>query len=150
MNAEMMASRIAGTAPIDHRAGGLWLRVEDLDVHAMARVMREEDMRFVTLTVVRSVEGSLTVMYHWDIDGELLTVSTPVVQTAVSIADIWPAADWIERETRDYYAVEFAGRECTPPLMLRDGDEAGLFLRTESAGRGADPAYTDKTGEVDR
>lgn len=150
MNAEMMASMIAGTAPISRRGGGLWLRADDLDVRRMARVMRDEDMRFITLTVVQADDDSLIVMYHWDIGGELLTVSTAVTQPAVSIADIWPAADWIERETRDYYAVEFSGRKDTAPLMLRDGDTPGLFVRTSQAGRSADPAYTDKTGEVDR
>ena len=39
------------------------------------------------------------------------------------VADLLPPADWVEREVRDYYALEFLGRDDTPALMLREGDE---------------------------
>jgi hypothetical protein len=59
-----------------------------------------------------------------------------------SLVAICPAADWVEREVRDYYGLEFAGRDVTPPLMLREGDERALFVRTQALGRDADPADT--------
>jgi len=43
---------------------------------------------------------------------------------------------------RDYYGLEFMGRDDTPPLMLREGDERALFVRTQALGRDADPADT--------
>ena len=52
-----------------------------------------------------------------------------------TIADIYPGADWAERETRDYFAVEFEGRESTAPLMLRDTDSPGILLETNGAAR---------------
>ena len=52
-----------------------------------------------------------------------------------TIADIYPGADWAERETRDYFAVEFEGRDSTPPLMLRDTDRPGILLETNGAVR---------------
>jgi NADH:ubiquinone oxidoreductase subunit C len=73
-----------------------------------------------------------------------------VKDSAKSIIELWPAADWVERETRDYFDLAFEGREETPPLMLRAGDQRGLFKRTAPVGRGADPAYTAKTGEEAR
>jgi Ni,Fe-hydrogenase III large subunit len=59
-----------------------------------------------------------------------------------SIAAVCPAADWVEREVRDYYGLDFMGRDDTPPLMLREGDERALFVRTQALGRDADPADT--------
>jgi NADH:ubiquinone oxidoreductase subunit C len=53
-----------------------------------------------------------------------------------SIAGIWPAADWIERDIHDYYGIRFSGRETLTPLILRNGDPPGLFYwngtKTES------------------
>jgi NADH:ubiquinone oxidoreductase subunit C len=48
-----------------------------------------------------------------------------------SIVDIYPGADWAEREAREYYAVTFEGRVSTPPLMLREGDAVGILLGPE-------------------
>ena len=50
---------------------------------------------------------------------------------APSIVDIYPGADWAEREAREYYAVTFKGRDSTPPLMLREGDAVGILLGPE-------------------
>jgi NADH:ubiquinone oxidoreductase subunit C len=50
-----------------------------------------------------------------------------------SITDLCPAADWVERETREYFAVEFTGRETTKPLMTRAGDPIGINLHKEVA-----------------
>jgi NADH:ubiquinone oxidoreductase subunit C len=52
-----------------------------------------------------------------------------------TIADIYPGADWAERETRDYFAVKFEGRDSTPPLMLRDTDRPGILLETNGGVR---------------
>ena len=62
-----------------------------------------------------------------------------------TISDVLPAADWVEREIRDYYGIEFDGRAATPPLMLREGDVPGLFSRTSDLGTQIDPAETSRT-----
>lgn len=70
-----------------------------------------------------------------------MNIATTVPEArAESIADIWPAADWAEREARDHYALEFAGRDGSPALMLRGEDEPGLFTRTQELRRDVDPA----------
>jgi Ni,Fe-hydrogenase III component G len=75
------------------------------------------------------------------LDGSLLTIATLVPGArAETVCDIWPAADWAEREARDYYALDFAGRADVPPLMLRPEDDPGLFSRTSELGRHEDPA----------
>jgi len=139
-----------------HR-GGLWLEVPDLDVRSMATFMRENEVRLITMTVRPEPSGGYRFMYHWDSDGSLMTVVTIVTGGKIaSIADILPAADWVEREIRDYYAVEFEGREGMKSLMLLEGDEPGLFSRTAGLGHDIDPADAarmqegETTKEVDR
>ena len=50
-----------------------------------------------------------------------------------SITEIYPGADWAEREARDCFAVTFSERADTPPLMLRDGDTPGILLHSEGS-----------------
>jgi NADH:ubiquinone oxidoreductase subunit C len=51
-------------------------------------------------------------------------------KTTESIYDLCEAADWIEREVRDGWAVEFRGREMEP-LLLRKADTPGVNLRKD-------------------
>jgi len=129
------------TAAWEAHGDGRWVEAPDLDVRAMARLLRSVEARWVTLTVSPAPGGGFRLLYHWDLAGRLLNIATSVPEArAESIADIWPAADWAEREARDYYALEFAGREELPALMLRPEDEPGLFSRTRELGHDADPA----------
>jgi NADH-quinone oxidoreductase subunit C len=140
MDAKAIAEKLGKATSHEQRHDGLWLTIPDLDVRAMAQLMIDNESRFVTMTALLD-GGGLRFIYHWDVDGALLNVSMPIVNNvAMSIADILPAADWIEREARDYYAVTFEGRSETPPLMLLDDDEPGLFSRTADTCRDADPA----------
>jgi Ni,Fe-hydrogenase III component G len=140
MDAKAIAEKLGKATSHEQRHDGLWLTIPDIDVRAMAQLMIDNECRFVTMTALPDGDG-LRFIYHWDVEGALLNVSVPLVNNvAMSIADILPAADWIEREARDYYAVEFEGRSETPPLMLRDDDEPGLFSRTDDICRDADPA----------
>jgi NADH:ubiquinone oxidoreductase subunit C len=142
MNADVIAERLGAPDVPQRRSDGDWLVVPDLDVRAMAELLLGNESRFVTFTVIPEGER-FRFVYHWDLDGVLLNITTHVDGlAATSIADILPAADWVEREARDYYALDFAGRSETPTLMLQDGDEPGLFSRTAKLGRDADPADT--------
>ena len=143
MNAEAIAQLLGSDAVIERRRDGYWVTTPDLDVHRMAELMLENGIRLITLTAMPDASEGLRVMYHWDVDDALLTVSTTVTDGCIpTISDILPAADWVEREIRDYYALEFGGRADTPTLMLQDGDEPGLFSRTCKLGKDTDPAET--------
>jgi len=143
MTPETIAENLGVQTPPEHRADGDWVEVPDLDVRAMTRLMVGEEHRLVTFTVVPH-DGRLRFIYHWDLDGVLLNISTWTAGSAIaSIADICPAADWAEREARDFFGVEFLGRAETPPLMLRDVDEPGFFMRTAGMCREVDPSDTD-------
>jgi NADH:ubiquinone oxidoreductase subunit C len=104
-----------------------WLETPSLYVEKMARVMVETGARLVTVTASRARENEFRVIYHWDLQGRLLNFVTITNRaTLPSIASICPAADWIEREIHDYFAVNFTGREL-PTLVLSEQDRPGIF-----------------------
>ena len=76
--------------------------------------------------------------YHWDLQGLLLGVpfqiagKSPESAKIDSIYDLSEAADWIEREVHEGFAIDFTGREYEP-LMLRPGDKPGVNLRVAPA-----------------
>jgi NADH:ubiquinone oxidoreductase subunit C len=143
MNADTIVGQLGEVESRREGPDGLWLAIPNLNARRMAEVMRDSGIaRFCTITGVEDDAG-IRLVYHWDVGNTLVNVSTPVRYGAAStLTDIWPAADWIEREIRDYYGIEFTGRAETPPLMLREGDEPGLFSRTHAISRDADPADT--------
>jgi NADH:ubiquinone oxidoreductase subunit C len=129
----------------EHRRDGWWVVQPGVDIRHVAQAMRDEGVRLVTLTGVPAADADrLRLLYHWEVGGGLLTVETAADDELriPSIADIWPAADWPEREIRDYFGAEFTGRAETPPLMLRPGDPPGFYTRTAGLGHEANPAET--------
>jgi hypothetical protein len=115
----------------EEERGSRWLRPESLDVRRMAGVLVEHGARFVTMTALPQGEGAVRVSYHWDLDGQLLTVELRSPDGRIdSISDRCPAADWIEREIHDLFAVEFQGR-VLEPLLLRPGQAPGVGLGRE-------------------
>jgi hypothetical protein len=70
--------------------------------------------------------------YHWDLDGRLLGFPFQIAgksgNSIDSIFDLCEAADWIEREVHEGFAIDFTGRDYEP-LLLRAGRQAGVNLR---------------------
>jgi hypothetical protein len=113
----------------ENSKGAHWISADSLDVRAMASFMMEQGARFMALTATEN-EDETRLDYHWDLRGTILAFSTTTHQgRCVSFADLCPGVDWAERETYEYFAVEFTGRDNNKPLMLRPGLEAGLNRR---------------------
>jgi len=135
MNAEIIRTQLGTQQPWEKRADGQWLVDPLLDVETMARLMVETEVRLVTITARPALNGECRLAYHWDLEGQLLTLVTSTHEGSVhSIATICPAADWIEREIHDYFAVDFIGRENPDPLILRPNDPPGLFQWDSNGG----------------
>jgi len=99
-----------------------------MDVEKMAHLMTEAKARLVTMTAYEVSNGEFRIIYHWDLEGQMLNMATMTDKGSIpSIAMIYPASDWIEREIHDYFAVQFTGRE-SPPLFLNPEDSPGIFL----------------------
>jgi hypothetical protein len=128
MNVELIQSGLGITQLLEKRADGYWLVEPNLDVERMARLMVAQEARLVTITARPAPDGECRLAYHWDLAGELLTLVTTTHGGSIhTIATICSAADWIEREIHDYFAVDFIGRDKLDPLVLRSDDRPGLF-----------------------
>ncbi len=113
--------------------GSWWLETGGAaDMRAIAGKMIALDARFVAITAAERADKEIRLDYQWDLRGQLLSFATATRERKIaSIADLAPAADWVERETYEYFAVEFTGRATLEPLMLRTGDKPGIYLRKE-------------------
>jgi hypothetical protein len=109
-----------------------WLPCDGLKVRDLAKTMAALHARFITITATELPEGEeIRMEYHWDLDGQLLGFPFLVSNKQIeSIYDLCEAANWIEREIHEYYAVDFIGREYEL-LFLRQGDKPGVNLREE-------------------
>jgi len=112
------------------RFDGWWLGIPLDQLRATAAAMLEGGARFAALVAAPASNGSFRLSWHWDVIGTLLSVESTLAAGAAlpTIADIYPGADWAERETRDYFAIAFSGRVSTTPLMLREQDAPGVLL----------------------
>lgn len=113
--------------------GSWWYVPQDrIDVRATTARMRELEARFVAITATEQPDKEIRLDYQWDFEGRLLSfVAFTEGGKIATIVDLSPAADWVEREIHEYFAVEFVGRESTKPLMTRPGDAIGINLRKE-------------------
>jgi hypothetical protein len=132
MNAQDIREHLGGSWTA--RPDGWWRSLDLERLRASAAGMKAGGARFAALTV-RPDGASMRLAWHWDVAGTLLSLQAELAPGAAipSIADLWPGADWAEREARDYYAVTFSGRDETPTLMLREGDAPGVLLRGKEA-----------------
>ncbi len=129
MDLEKIRKQLGQGTIWDQKPEGWWLEDFDLDVEKMAHLLVEAGARLATISASSLPTGECRLIYHWDMEGNLLNLITVTRQGSLSsIAPICPAADWIEREIHDYYAVNFAGREL-PPLVLSGQDPPGIFSR---------------------
>ena len=127
MDLEEIRERLGNMEVWVNKSQAWWLETPSLDVEKMARLMVDIGARLVTVTASQAKESEFRMIYHWDLQGRLLNFVTITNQATIpSIPSICPAADWIEREIHDYFAVNFAGREL-PTLVLSDQDPPGIF-----------------------
>lgn len=111
-----------------------WLTADDFNPRINAQTMLATGARFVAITVIEREDHEMRLDYQWDLDGQLLSfIAQTKSRRILSITDLVPAADWAERETWEYFAVEFTGRPHTRPLMTRAGDAVGIHLQKEVA-----------------
>ena len=130
---EIMPAPAAREGTWTESGGVCWFSAERLNVREVAGAMNAVSARFVTITAYQ-LPGSqvLRLEYHWDVEGRLLGFLFSLSgNTIESIYDICEAADWIEREVHEQFAVDFTGRDYEP-LLLRPGNKAGVYLREEA------------------
>lgn len=114
------------------KGGVFWTKHEDLSVREVAKAMRDVSARFITITAYElSKDAGFRLEYHWDANGHLLGFPFQITGNSIdSIYDICEAANWIEREIHEEYAIDFNGR-AYQPLLLREGQTPGVNLQKE-------------------
>jgi NADH-quinone oxidoreductase subunit C len=111
------------------------------DVPAVMQTCHDDER--LDLTYLRCLSGvdhqdeGLEVVYHlWSFSKQHhLTVKTRVTYadaSVPSVAAIYPAADWHERETRDMFGIDFPGHWNLVPLLLPDDMTDHFPLRKEN------------------
>ena len=83
---------------------------------------------FDWLTAVDELDEGFSVVAHvWSVAGRygvLLRTRVPRDAAVVdSIVEVYPGADWPERETYEMFAIDFTGHPDLRPLLLPDGFE---------------------------
>ena len=131
---EQLRQTLGVAEPWVESRGTHWLNSGTLSIRELAVAMNAVGARFVTITAYQlsGTEG-FRLEYHWDLQGQLLGFPFTIAgDTFQSIYDLCEAADWIEREVHEGFAIQFAGREYEP-LLLRAGDNPGVNLRETKA-----------------
>jgi hypothetical protein len=127
---ETTLQKLGVGAAWERRGGSWWIAPGSPNVRAITQIMVANDARLVTVSSAENPEGEILLDYHWDLNGELITIEITTKNKQIdTITDISPAADWVEREIHDYFKVEFLGRIDTKRLMTREGDPQGMFCK---------------------
>lgn len=97
-----------------------------------------EDRRFVHLQkgATDADQPTMRVVYTWNridrVDRHLVTVDLPPEvpgAVAPSIASVYPAADWFEREVYDMYGVRFDGHPGLERILLPEDADFHALLK---------------------
>ncbi|NLW82529.1 MAG: NADH-quinone oxidoreductase subunit C [Desulfovibrionales bacterium] len=108
-------------------------------VREAARLCRGKGYHLEDVTVSEVQEGTLVLYHydHFDRPGRICCMALSADNSFDSIADIFPGADWHERECCDFFGTAFAGHPNliplllppdaqTPPLKKQDGNKVPL------------------------
>ncbi len=126
-------------APMDFAATGksLSLTLEPKALPAAVAILDRENYLLEDLTASDIQEG-FEVLYHFSLfDGPtrlVLRVTVPHEAPELpSIADIYPGADWHERECFDFYGLTFAGHPNLHYLLLPEDFDGHPLVKAEGA-----------------
>jgi len=110
----------------------LYCRINPAALRAAAEeLFRVLGFRFNIASAVNTLEG-FQILYHFSLDKTGLILSLRVKlgkknPEVDSIADLVPAADWIEREIYELFGIKFKGRPDPERLLLSEDWPEGVF-----------------------
>lgn len=143
LDLETRLLEVVKDAKITHAPDGLWLTASRLDLTPVAAALRDLSARLSTVTGIAIGDNETELIYHFVIGTTALNLKVNTQNNSMgSITPLFPAANWIEREIHDLYAVEFSGhpnleRFNRPPELAvgffrEPGGAAGKRLREEA------------------
>ncbi len=133
---EALLGEVPGATRLDRRPDGLWMAAPDLDVLAMARLMRRLGARLSAITGVALANGETGILYHYCVGDLTINIKAETQgRTIPSITPITRAADWGEREISDLYGTCFSEHP-NPARLIRPPALAPGFFRDSASGGG--------------
>jgi NADH-quinone oxidoreductase subunit C len=101
-----------------------------LDVLSLASSMLARGARLMTITGIMREDGETDLIYHYFLAGQAYHFRTQTYQQSKpSVSVLLPAANWIEREIQDLFAVHFEGHPSPERLIRPSQLDAGFFRR---------------------
>jgi NADH:ubiquinone oxidoreductase subunit C len=129
-----MIEAIPGAARVEKRRDGLWMDAPGLDVCAMAQQMLEAGARLSTVSAAARSDGETDLIYHFLSEGTGINLRTVTRgQVKESITPVLAAANWIEREIYDLYAVNFTSHPDLRRLVRPPELPIGFFRQPGGA-----------------
>ena len=127
---EALGSAVIEIEQCDARRG--FARIDpDRTIEVAKKMSAMEGCRLATATGL-DVRDGIDVLYHWAIEPPGVVVTLKVLAagpdlTVDSIANVLPAANWIEREMHDLLGVKFRGHPDMRRLILADSWPEGVY-----------------------
>ena len=107
---ENRLNQLPGAGLVQNHPDGLWMDAPELNVLALAELMKTLKARLVTISAISIENGETEIIYHFAIGGQSINVKTRTkANTIPSIANVFKAANWTERENYDLFGVNFTG-----------------------------------------
>jgi len=133
---ENQLNQLPGAEPVQNRPDGLWMEAAELNVLALAELMKNIEARLTTISAISIENGETEIVYHFAIGGQAVNVKTRTKANAIpSISKVFKAANWAERENYDLFGVNFIGH---PNLkcLIRPPQLAKGFFRQPGGAEG--------------
>ena len=127
---------------IEERENGVWVTLKKNDLLKSVQALLDTGARLSTITALLADNEETELLYHFVLEKTALNLRiTTQNNRIISITPICLAADWVEREIHDLYAVDFGGHPDLSRLLRpaelkigyyrEPGGAAGKVLREQ-------------------
>jgi len=131
---ENQLNQLPGAEPVQNRPDGLWMDAAELNVLALAELMKNIQARLTTISAISIENGETEIVYHYAIGGQAVNVKTRTKANAIaSISKVFKAANWAERENYDLFGVNFTGHPNLKRLIRPPQLAEGFFRQPGGA-----------------
>lgn len=117
----------------EHNSRRIYLDIAKSDISAATKFLFNElDLRFCTISAVDTLQG-IELIYHFSHDADGIIINLRVLlkdnksPEIDSIGKFIKAAEWIEREIRELFGVNFKGHPNPKHLLLVDEWPKGSY-----------------------